>query len=153
MDPITVITVSADVLVPDSDYIWYSEYNTQKRTCVCAQLKRNYISTHRGAAKTIPCLVIRTYRVLKALECGLEFSNRSEILDSDWNDAKMLLFPLHTPWEGYLPVKSIGGLPLKGPIMRSFDVFPVVISSKVLIKQLSCQWFSIPWRSRDVTVI
>ena len=120
--------------------------------CVCAQLKRNYISAHRGAAKTIPCLVIRTYTVLKALECGLEFSNRSEILDSDWNDAKML-FPSHTPWEGYLPVKSIGGLPLKGPITRSFDVFPVVISSKVLIKQLSCQWFSIPWRSRDGTVI
>ena len=37
MGPITVITVSADVLVPDSDYIWYSQYNTQKRTCVCVR--------------------------------------------------------------------------------------------------------------------
>ena len=51
--------------------------------------------------------------------------------------------------------QSLAGSPWphKGPVMWSFDIYFVVSPNKLLIKQLICRWFEMPWRSCGVSVM
>ena len=61
-------------------------------------------------------------------------------------------FPHYWPFEREIPWSPVVAR-INGPIMWSFDVLFVVNFNRLLNKQLSCQWFQIPWCSCDVTVM
>ena len=44
------------------------------------------------------------------------------------------------------------GSPHNVPVLWSFDIFFGASLNKLLAKQLSCRWFTIPWRSYDILV-